>query len=73
MPPPLQSGGLTGTVSRLAYQRRSGTVAVTVLAGDLPLTVRMTPSRIRSLGLTPGDAVALDYPLSAVRWDVGTS
>jgi tungstate transport system ATP-binding protein len=64
-------GGLTGTVSRLAYQRRSGSVAVTVLAGDLPLTVRMTPDRLRSLGLAPGDTVSLDYPLSAVRWDVG--
>lgn len=62
-------GGLGGTVSRLAFQRRSGTVAVTVLAGDLALTIRMTPERLRSLGLTPGDAVGLDYPLSAVRWD----
>ncbi len=63
-------GGLAGTVSRLAYQRRSGTVAITVLAGDLPLTVRMRPERLRTLGLAPGDDVGLDYPLSAVRWDI---
>lgn len=59
---------LSGTITRMALEKASGEVRVSVLTADLPLTVVLSQDLIRRQGLLPGCAVHLSYGWSRIRW-----
>jgi tungstate transport system ATP-binding protein len=59
---------LQGTVSRLSLEKKSGAVFATVLVGDLPFSVRLTPEQSRERALFPGKSARIRYRVDRVRW-----
>jgi len=59
---------LQGTVSRLSLERKTGHVFATILAGDLPFTVRLTPQQSQKRTLFPGKTIYIRYRLEQIRW-----
>jgi tungstate transport system ATP-binding protein len=59
---------LRGTVSRLSLERHSGHVFATILVGDLPFTVRLTPQQSREHAVFPGQTIFITYNLHQIKW-----
>ena len=59
---------LKGTVSRLNLEKKTGRVFATVLAGDLPLTVRLSVEQSRERTIFPGESIHIRYRIDQVRW-----
>jgi len=59
---------LQGTVSRLSLERKTGHVFATILAGDLPFTVKLTPQQDREHAIFPGKTISIGYRLDQVKW-----
>ena len=59
---------LSGAVTRMALEKASGSVRVSVLAADLPLTVVLSQALVRRQELFPGRAVRVCFEWSRVRW-----
>jgi tungstate transport system ATP-binding protein len=59
---------LQGTVSRLSLERKTGHVFATIIAGDLPFTVRLTPEQSKKHTVFPGKTIQLRYRLNQIRW-----
>lgn len=59
---------LTGTVSRLSLERRTGNIFATILVGDLPFAVRLTPEQNEAHTVVPGKAVQIGYRLDSIEW-----
>ena len=59
---------LQGTVSRLSLERKTGHVFATILAADLPFTVRLTPQQNQKRTLFPGKTIYIRYRLEQIRW-----
>lgn len=59
---------LSGTITRMALEKASGEVRVSILAADLPLTVVLPQGLIRERGFYPGGAIRLSYDWRRIRW-----
>jgi len=59
---------LMGRITRLAFERESGCLLATVMAGRQPFSVRVTEAEVRKRGLVPGGSVRIRFRSDAVRW-----
>ncbi len=59
---------LRGIVSRLSLERKTGQVFATILAGDLPITVRLSPNQNKAHAISPGETVAIQYQPDRINW-----
>lgn len=59
---------LTGIVSRLSLERKTDQIFATILAGDLPLTVRLKPDKTNNHTLFPGQTISVHYHLDSIQW-----
>ncbi len=59
---------LRGIVSRLSLERKTGQVFATILAGDLPITIRLTPNQDKAHAISPGETVAISYQPKRISW-----
>lgn len=59
---------LTGTVSRLSLEKKTGGVVATLLVGDLPFTVRLAPDQDNARTIFPGNTLCIRYRIDRIRW-----
>lgn len=59
---------LHGTVSRLSLERKTGRIFATVLVGDLPFTMRLTPEQSKAQAIFPGKRLHIRYRLDQIKW-----
>jgi tungstate transport system ATP-binding protein len=59
---------LRGIVSRLSLERKTGQIFATILVGDLPFTVRLTPQLNRAHTVFPGKTIYISYRLDQIKW-----
>jgi len=59
---------LHGMVSRLSLERKTGQLFATILVGDIPFTVRLTPQQNREHAIFPGRSVSIRYCLEHIKW-----
>jgi tungstate transport system ATP-binding protein len=59
---------LRGIVSRLSLERNSGRIFATVIVGNLPFTVGLTPQQNRGRTIFPGKTVFVHYRLDRIKW-----
>jgi tungstate transport system ATP-binding protein len=59
---------LFGTITRLALEKASGDVRVSILVAGLPFTVVLPQPQIHEQALYPGRRVSLVYTWPAIRW-----
>ncbi len=59
---------LRGIVSRLSLEKNTGQVVATIIAGNLPFTVGLTPQQIKERTIFPGKATYIHYDLKFVKW-----
>ena len=59
---------LSGTVSRLSLERKTGQIFATILVGDLPFTVRLTFQQGKAHTIFPGKTIFLRYRLNRIKW-----
>ena len=59
---------LTGIVSRLSLERKTGHIFATIIVGDLPFSVRLTPQQNEMHTLFPGQTIPIHYRVEKVRW-----
>lgn len=59
---------LQGTVSRLSLERKTGRLFATILVGDLPFTVRLTPQQNKEHAIFPGQTIFIRYSPDQVKW-----
>lgn len=59
---------LKGTVSRLSLERKTGQIFASILAGDIPFTVRLTPQQNEKHSVFPGKTIYIHYRLDQVKW-----
>ena len=65
----LASGAvLHGTVIRLSLQKKTNRVFATILAGDLPFTLALTPMQTSQPSLYPGKTVCIHYQPQQIKW-----
>jgi tungstate transport system ATP-binding protein len=59
---------LSGTVSRLSLERKTGQIIATILVGDLPFTLRLTPGKTVDHLIFPGQEISFRYIPETVKW-----
>ena len=59
---------LQGTVSRLSLERKTGRIFATILVGDLPFTVKLTPQQNEEHTIFPGREIFIRYRLNQIKW-----
>ena len=59
---------LRGTVSRLSLEKKTGHLFATILVGDLPFTVRLTPQQNKEHTIFPGETIPIRYRLDQIKW-----
>ena len=59
---------LSGTVSRLSLERKTGQLFATILVGDLPITVGVTFQQGRTHAIFPGQTISICYRLDQIKW-----
>ena len=59
---------LSGIVSRLSLERKTGQIFATILVGDLPFTVRLTSQQNKNHTIFPGKTISISYRLDQIRW-----
>ena len=59
---------LHGMVSRLSLERKTGKLFATILVGDLPFTVRLTPQQNGEHAIFPGQSISIRYCLNRIKW-----
>jgi tungstate transport system ATP-binding protein len=59
---------LQGTVSRLSLERKTGRLFATILVGDLPFTVRLTPQQNQEHAIFPGQTISIRYRMDQIKW-----
>jgi tungstate transport system ATP-binding protein len=59
---------LEGMVSRLALEKTSAEIVVTILIGNLPFTAKLPRQKIQQENLYPGQKVTLHYSPKSVKW-----
>ena len=61
---------LSGVVSRLIHEKRSGEIVVTVLVDNIPVTVKMDREKLRRSDLYPGREVYVVYTPQHITWSL---
>ncbi len=61
-------GILNGVISRQIHENRTGLIVVTVLAGNLPFTVKVTREDLHRFDLYPGREVMIGYDPRQIKW-----
>jgi tungstate transport system ATP-binding protein len=59
---------LQGTVSRLSLEKKTGHIFATILAGDLPFTVGLTPLQSQAHSIFPGKVIYVRYCPDQIKW-----
>jgi tungstate transport system ATP-binding protein len=59
---------LRGIVSRLSLERKTGRIFATILVGDLPFTVKLTPQQNEEHTIFPGKEIFIRYRLNKIKW-----
>ena len=59
---------LKGIVSRLSFEKKTGQVVATIIAGNLPFTVRLTPQQTQERTIFPGKEIFIHYNLERIKW-----
>jgi len=59
---------LSGLITRLALEKASGSIVVSVLVANIPFTGTLTEHQVRDHALYPGRMVAIRYNLDSVKW-----
>jgi tungstate transport system ATP-binding protein len=59
---------LRGIVSRLSLERKTGRIFATILVGDLPFTVKLTPQQNEEHTIFPGKEIFIRYRLNQIKW-----
>lgn len=59
---------LQGTVSRLSLEKKTSQIVATILAGDVPFTVSLTPRQNDARTVFPGKRIYIHYRLDQIRW-----
>jgi tungstate transport system ATP-binding protein len=59
---------LRGIVSRLSLERNSGQVFATIIAGNLPFNVGLTPQQRETQAIYPGKTIFIRYGLDQIKW-----
>ena len=59
---------LRGIVSRLNLERKTGQIFATILVGDLPFTLRLTPQKNKEPTIFPGKTIYIRYRLDQIKW-----
>jgi tungstate transport system ATP-binding protein len=59
---------LHGTVYRLSLERISGQIFMTVLVGDLRMTMKLNPLKNNNPGWFPGKKICIRYRLEFLKW-----
>lgn len=59
---------LTGIVSRLSLERKTGQIFATILVGDIPFTVRLTSQQNKAHTIFPGKTISIRYRLDRIKW-----
>ena len=59
---------LSGLITRLALEKASGSIVVSVLVANLPFTATLTERQVTDHALYPGRMVAIHYNLDSVKW-----
>jgi len=59
---------LKGIISRLSLERNSGDVFATILVGDIPFTLKISPHRDTMHAFFPGNRIYLKYHLEQIKW-----
>ena len=63
-----QDNHLHGIVSRLSLERKTGQVFATILAGDLPITVRLPHRQKQADIISPGETIFIRYRPDRIKW-----
>ena len=59
---------LRGIVSRLSLEKNTGQVVATIIAGNLPFTVGLTPQQKQERTIFPGRDIFIHYSLERIKW-----
>ena len=59
---------LSGTVSRLNLERKTGQLFATILIGDLTLTVALPPQQENGHDIFPGKPIFVSYRPDQIKW-----
>jgi tungstate transport system ATP-binding protein len=59
---------LRGIVSRLSLEKNTGQVVATIIAGNLPFTVGLTPQQKQERTIFPGKDIFIHYSLERIKW-----
>ena len=59
---------LRGDVSRLSLEKKTGRICATIMVGNLPFTVGLTPRQNRERTLYPGRTVSIHYNVNEIKW-----
>ena len=59
---------LRGIVSRLSLEKKTGQIFATIIVGNLPFTLRITPRRNNNYAIFPAKTVYIRYRLDQIRW-----
>lgn len=59
---------LSGTVSRLSMERKTGRLFATILVGDLPFNVGLAFQQGKEHTIFPGKAIFIRYRLDQIKW-----
>jgi len=59
---------LSGTVSRLSLERKTGQLYATIFVGDLPFTVGLTYQQCKEHDIFPGKMIFIRYRLDHIKW-----
>jgi len=59
---------LRGIVSRLSLEKNTGQVVATIIAGNLPFTVGLTPQQVQERTIFPGKDIFIHYSLERMKW-----
>jgi tungstate transport system ATP-binding protein len=59
---------LSGLITRLALEKASGLIVVSVLVANLPFTTAVTERQVGEGALFPGRSVTLTYRLDSIKW-----
>ena len=59
---------LQGIVSRLSLEKNTNQVVATIIAGNLPFTVGLTPQQKQEQTIFPGKEIFIHYSLDRIKW-----
>jgi tungstate transport system ATP-binding protein len=59
---------LRGTVSRLSLEKSAGQVVATIITGNLPFTVGLTPQQKQEKTIFPGQEIFIHYSPEHIKW-----